>query len=37
MPIGVGNKTFLSLPADEGVKKTILEIRDERLAEEEDL
>jgi small subunit ribosomal protein S4e len=37
MPIGVGNKSFLTLPEGEGVKKTIIEIRDERLAEEEDL
>ena len=34
--IGEGNKTFLSLPSGEGVRKTIIEERDERLAREEE-
>jgi small subunit ribosomal protein S4e len=34
--IGESNKTFLSLPSGEGVRKTIIEERDERLAREEE-
>ena len=34
--IGEGNKTFLTLPSGEGIKKTIIEERDERLAREEE-
>jgi hypothetical protein len=34
--LGQGNKTFLTIPSGEGVKKTILEERDERLAQEDE-
>jgi small subunit ribosomal protein S4e len=34
--LGQGNKTFLTIPRGEGVKKTIIEERDERLAQEDE-
>ena len=30
--LGQGNKTFMTIPRGEGLKKTIIEERDERLA-----
>lgn len=38
MPVANGKKTFLTLPSGNGVRKTIMEVRDEKIAaEEEDL
>lgn len=34
--LGQGNKTFLTIPSGEGVRKTIIEERDERLAQEDE-
>lgn len=34
--LGQGNKTFLSLPSGNGVRKTVIEERDERMAQEEE-
>lgn len=38
MPVANGKKTFLTLPSGNGVRKTIMEVRDAKIAaEEEDL
>ena len=34
--MGNGNKTFFTTPSGDGVKKTIIEERDERMAREEE-
>ena len=36
MNLGSGNKTFLPLPSGDGIKKSVIEQRDERVAEEEE-